>query len=82
MGVFILRRRMPDDHRSCKTWGYPVVPALFVLFCVGLFFNTIITRPREAGTGLSLILLGIPVYFLLARKGKSRDGLPGKASQN
>lgn len=68
-GVFILRRRMPHAHRPYKTWGYPIVPAVFVLFCVGLFFNTIITRPREAGIGLSLILLGIPVYFLLVRKG-------------
>ncbi len=73
LGVFILRRRMPDAHRPYKTWGYPVVPALFVLFCVGLFFNTIITRPREAGIGLSLILLGIPVYFLLLRKSSSSD---------
>ena len=77
LGVFILRRRMPDAHRPYKTWGYPVVPALFVLFCVGLFFNTIITRPREAGIGLSLILLGIPVYFLLRRKGSAKDA-PGK----
>ena len=73
LGVFILRRRMPDAHRPYKTWGYPVVPALFVLLCVGLFFNTIITRPREAGIGLSLILLGIPVYFLLLRKSSSSD---------
>ncbi len=35
MGVFILRRRMPDAHRPYKVWGYPVVPAIFVLFCVG-----------------------------------------------
>ena len=82
MGVFILRRRLPDAHRPYKTWGYPVVPALFLLFCLGLFFNTIITRPREAGIGLSLILLGIPVYFLLSGKRKSGDGLPGQTSQN
>ena len=68
MGVFILRRRMPDAHRPYKVWGYPVVPAIFVLFCVGLFCNTIITRPREAAIGLILILLGIPVYFLLRKK--------------
>ena len=68
MGVFILRRRMPDAHRPYKVWGYPVVPAIFVLFCVGLFCNTIITRPREAAIGLALILLGIPVYFLLRKK--------------
>ena len=73
LGVFILRRRMPDAHRPYKTWGYPIIPAIFVLFCVGLFFNTIITRPREAGIGLSLIMLGIPVYFFLLRRGRSRD---------
>jgi basic amino acid/polyamine antiporter, APA family len=68
MGVFILRRRMPDAHRPYKVWGYPVVPAIFVLFCVGLFCNTILTRPREAAIGLILILAGIPVYFLLRKK--------------
>lgn len=67
-GVFILRRRMPDAHRPYKVWGYPVVPAIFVIFCVCLFFNTIITRPREAMIGLALILAGIPVYFLLRRR--------------
>jgi APA family basic amino acid/polyamine antiporter len=39
-----------------------------VLFCAGLFINTIITRPREALIGLSLIMAGIPVYFLFGRK--------------
>ncbi len=73
LGVFILRRRMPDAHRPYKTWGYPIIPAIFVLFCVGLFFNTIITRPREAGIGLSLIMLGIPVYFFLLRRARNRN---------
>jgi len=68
LGVFILRRRMPDAHRPYKVWGYPVVPAIFILFCIGLFFNTIITRPREAAIGLILIFSGIPVYFFLKRK--------------
>jgi len=68
LGVFILRRRMPDAHRPYKVWGYPVVPAVFIMFCIGLFFNTIITRPREAAIGLILIFSGIPVYFFLKRK--------------
>jgi basic amino acid/polyamine antiporter, APA family len=68
LGVFILRRRMPEAHRPYKVWGYPVVPAVFILFCIGLFFNTIITRPREAIIGLVLIFSGIPVYFFLKRK--------------
>ncbi len=67
LGVFILRRRMPDAYRPYKVWGYPVVPAVFILFCIGLFFNTIYTRPREAAIGLILIFLGIPVYFMMKR---------------
>ena len=73
LGVFILRRRMPDVHRPYKVWGYPFVPAIFIIFCIGLFFNTIITRPREAAIGMILILSGIPVYLYLKRK-YSRNG--------
>jgi len=68
LGVFVLRRRMPDAHRPYKVWGYPVVPAIFIAFCIGLFFNTIIARPREAAIGMTLILSGIPVYYFLKWK--------------
>lgn len=70
LGVFILRRKMPDAHRPYKVWGYPVVPAIYFLFCIALFLNTLISRPREAAIGIVLILLGIPVYFWLNRKGR------------
>jgi basic amino acid/polyamine antiporter, APA family len=68
LGVFILRQRMPDVYRPFKSPGYPVIPAIFIIFCIGLFFNTIITRPREAAIGMTLILSGIPVYFFLKKK--------------
>lgn len=68
LGVFILRVKMPDADRPYKVWGYPLVPAIFILFCIGLFINTIVTRPREAAIGVVLILLGIPVYAFLQRK--------------
>ena len=75
LGVFILRRRMPDVYRPYKVWGYPVVPVIFIIFCIGLFFNTIMTRPREAAIGMILILSGIPVYIFLQRKySKIKDG--------
>ncbi len=77
LGVFILRRKMPDAHRPYKVWGYPVVPAIFVLFCIGLFVNTIATRPREAVIGMILILSGIPVYFFLKRKYSKEDDETG-----
>ena len=70
LGVFILRRKMPDAPRPYKVWGYPVVPAIFIVFCIILFFNTIVTRPREAIFGLTLIFTGLPVYLFLNRKKK------------
>lgn len=68
LGVFILRKKMPDMPRPYKVWGYPVVPALFILFCLLLVGNTLIERPREAGIGLTLILTGIPFYWWFGRK--------------
>jgi len=68
LGVFILRRKMPDAPRPYKVWGYPIVPALFIVFCLILFCNTIVTRPREAMIGLTLIFSGVPVYWFLNRK--------------
>ena len=68
LGVFILRKKMPDAPRPYKVWGYPVVPALFIIFCVLLVGNTLIERPREAGIGLTLILLGVPFYWWFRRR--------------
>jgi basic amino acid/polyamine antiporter, APA family len=72
-GVFILRKKMPEANRPYKAWGYPVVPAIFVIFCVFLIANTIYARPREAGIGLVLILLGIPFYYFFQKKNKRKN---------
>jgi basic amino acid/polyamine antiporter, APA family len=63
LGVFILRRRMPDAPRPYKAWGYPVLPALFIIFCAVLIVITLVTRTREALIGLTLMLSGIPFYL-------------------
>jgi len=68
LGVIILRHRMPDAKRPYKVWGYPVIPALYILFCAGLVINTFIARPREAIIGLTLILAGIPAYIFFKKK--------------
>jgi len=67
LGVFILRKKMPNAHRPYKVWGYPIVPAIVVVFCAGLFINTFITRPREATMGLVLMLTGIPMFLWFIR---------------
>ncbi|HEX8529380.1 MAG TPA: amino acid permease [Cytophagales bacterium] len=66
-GVFVLRRKMPDAPRPYRVIGYPVVPALFVLFCASLVIITLYNRPREAFMGLALILAGLPFYFYWKR---------------
>jgi APA family basic amino acid/polyamine antiporter len=62
-GVFILRKKMPDAPRPYRVIGYPVVPALFVIFCIILIGNTLIERPAEALSGLGLMATGLPFYF-------------------
>ena len=63
LAVFLLRIREPNTPRPYKVIGYPIVPALFVLFCVALIIITCINSPREAGIGLVLMATGLPFYF-------------------
>jgi APA family basic amino acid/polyamine antiporter len=75
LGVFILRKKMPDAPRPYKVWGYPVVPAIVIIFCIGLFINTIRERPREAAIGLALMLTGVPLYFWFLNTNKQLDDI-------
>jgi len=70
LGVFILRKKMPDAPRPYKVWGYPIVPAIVILISAGLFINTIATRPREAAIGLILMLTGVPMWYWFNKKEK------------
>jgi len=63
IGVFVLRKKMPDAPRPYKVWGYPIVPAIVILFSIALFANTVISRPREAAIGMGLMLIGIPLWW-------------------
>lgn len=65
--VFILRRRVPDHPRPYRAWGYPVVPALFILACLLLIGNTLVESPRESFWGLGFVALGLPAYALFRR---------------
>ena len=66
--VFIFRRRLPDAERSYRTWGYPIVPIIFMLVSSWLIVQTVHDSPRKSAIGLFLILLGLPVYYLLDRR--------------
>lgn len=66
--IFIFRRRQPNAERPYRTWGYPVVPILFLIVSAGLIFQTIRNTPKQSAIGLGLILLGLPVYWLIQRR--------------
>lgn len=66
--VFIFRRREPDAPRPYRTWGYPVVPALFVLVTIYLIIFTIKNAPLQSLIGLVIIAAGLPVYWYFSRK--------------
>jgi APA family basic amino acid/polyamine antiporter len=70
LGVFILRYKMPDAPRPYRAWGYPILPVVFILFCLALIGMTLISRPREALLGLGLMLSGVPFYLYWNRSPK------------
>ncbi len=66
--VFIFRRTQPDAPRPYRTWGYPVLPALFIAASAVLLYYTFTADLRNSITGVVVILAGVPVFFAFARR--------------
>lgn len=82
--VFIFRMRDPDADRPYRTFGYPIVPVIFLLVTGWLLLQTLYDDTRNSLIGIALILLGLPVYYFLTRNGRdtteevsSKDGDEG-----
>ena len=69
--VFVFRRREPEAPRPYKTWGYPVVPAVFILAAAVLLYYTFTANLRNSFWGSVIIFAGIPLFYYFARKNKS-----------
>jgi APA family basic amino acid/polyamine antiporter len=63
-GVFRLRMTRPERERPYRTWGYPLVPALYIVGASTILLVLFIYRPATTWPGLVIVLLGVPVYFL------------------
>ncbi|MCI0463209.1 MAG: amino acid permease [Gemmataceae bacterium] len=63
-GLFILRRKMPDAPRPYRAFGYPVIPALYVLLCAVIMVSLLVVKPVYSWPSFLIVLTGIPVYFL------------------
>ena len=63
IGIFKLRKTRPDAERPYKAFGYPVLPAIYILLAMVFCVFLIIFKPLYAGIGLGIVLLGVPVYY-------------------
>ncbi|TLZ14927.1 MAG: amino acid permease, partial [Gammaproteobacteria bacterium] len=66
-GVFMLRRRRPELPRPYRVFGYPFVPALFLLASALMVLNALLTDPGNTGVTLLIIVAGVPAYWLRGR---------------
>jgi len=64
VGIFLLRRKRPDVERPYKAFGYPIVPALYILGAAVILAVLFIYQTRTTWPGLIIVLSGVPVYFL------------------
>jgi APA family basic amino acid/polyamine antiporter len=64
MGIFVLRAKRPDADRPYRAFGYPFVPALYILAAAAIMLVLLLYQTQTAGAGLVIVLIGLPVYFL------------------
>jgi APA family basic amino acid/polyamine antiporter len=64
IGIFVLRRKRPNEERPYKALGYPIVPALYVVGAAVILLVLFIYQTATTWPGLMIVLTGVPVYFL------------------
>ncbi len=71
-GVFRLRVTRPNTPRPYRTLGYPIVPAFYILAASAILVVLLVYRPTTTWPGLLIVLLGIPIYLLINRAGRTK----------
>ena len=71
-GLFVLRRTRPALARPYKTWGYPVLPAVYIVMALFIEVQLLRYKPQYTWPGLLIVLLGIPVYWAWKRATEAR----------
>jgi basic amino acid/polyamine antiporter, APA family len=68
-GLFVLRRRRPTAERPYRAVGYPVLPAIYIVFALFIDVTLLVWKPQYTWPGLIIVLIGIPVYLVWSRRG-------------
>lgn len=63
-GLFILRKKEPQTERPYKAFGYPILPALYILVAIAICVNLLFMDTRNSIAGLIIVAVGIPIYFI------------------
>jgi len=71
--VIVLRRKAPKAERPYRTFGYPVVPVIYIALALLLVLDLAYLTPATSGIGYLLVLTGIPVYFIWRRSAAPRE---------
>lgn len=72
LGIFILRKKSPNAERPYKAFGYPLLPAIYIILGLSFCTTLIIYKPKFTWPGLIIVLLGIPIYYLILSRQKSK----------
>ena len=67
IGIFILRAKQPNAERPYKAFGYPLLPALYIILGLAFCVLLLLYKPQYAWGGLIIVLIGIPIYFVANR---------------
>ena len=70
-GIFILRKKMPNAERPYKAFGYPILPAIYIVMAIAFCVLLIFYKPTYAGWGLAIVLAGIPIYYIAVANNKN-----------
>lgn len=70
--VFRLRLTAPEVARPYRTWGYPVVPALYVVACAGMAGSAILEQPTASLAALGILVAGVPIFYWRTRRAGGR----------
>jgi basic amino acid/polyamine antiporter, APA family len=63
-GIFVLRAKRPQAERPYKAFGYPILPALYIIAALTIVLILVLYQTQTAGWGIGIVLAGIPVYWL------------------
>jgi len=66
--VFVFRKKKQDAERPVRTWGYPVVPAVFVLISAAFAINVLFERPEQALPGMGILVLGVGIFWVVKKR--------------